>query len=820
MRPTHRIVSLLALTTFGGLAVPGDLTAQSAYLIDSVTDKLYTIDPDSGSLVVAASTSGWGLTTPAELTFRRVTQELWTVDYEGGEVGTIDRVSGRFAPAYTAVTGAGPDGWYGIAWHERDKRFYLCHQDKHIYSLDPMTGTTSMVGYHGLPGLGVLETDADGELYGIDYNGTVVSIDRTTGATTVLSTTVAGTGSFAIEPVTGDWYTVSVPTRTLAKIDPSTGAVSASSPLSIGIPNPRGLEFVEGRIDGYYLEAATKKLYACNHSTGARHYLSTLQGVTHPVGMTYVRSTGKLWVAEGSLSTPNKLGTIDPRTGVFTPVFTPAIGPQVIDAVAWDERHEEFVFFTVLPLSASDPRLLSFDPVTLNVVVLDTIPCCTEMWLSDLSVDAMGNVFGVDGASPTSSNGIYQFDRGSGVWNFVAAPPSAYNVSVDQSTGSFFLASIDGHLREVDRGSHAITQIGNYPRFGGGWYEVINHAPAYVIDMSSDQLGALDLRTGVATAIGSTLNHGLTAPADLAYQASSRELWAVDADGGEVGRIDPTDGTFTPVFDVGDDVTGLAWHEGDGRFYLGHRDLNVYALDLTGEVTLLGPTGTGEMAALDTDASGNLIGLTHVPGEIVVIDRVTGAATVTATTTVDRFMDLGIDQLTGDIYAVRHTNDGLYSIDPVTGVCTLVGTFGSGFPVVRGFELIESYGSTIARTMSFGTSCGGVFATTQSEPQLLSAWNVDIVAPQTAQLGVLALGFSNPELSLGSFGAPGCTQYVDAVSTQLLIAPFGSPTYSLAVPAAPGLVGLPVFVQGYAFLPGSNPLGLGVSGGLQGRVGW
>lgn len=76
--------------------------------------------------------------------------------------------------------------------------------------------------------------------------------------------------------------------------------------------------------------------------------------------------------------------------------------------------------------------------------------------------------------------------------------------------------------------------------------------------------------------------------------------------------------------------------------------------------------------------------------------------------------------MTGDYYAVRLVNDALYILDPVTGIDIPIGTFGPLLTGVRGAELIEGYGPTIARTMSFGVGCGSVFAATQSKPRLLS----------------------------------------------------------------------------------------------------
>ena len=66
--------------------------------------------------------------------------------------------------------------------------------------------------------------------------------------------------------------------------------------------------------------------------------------------------------------------------------------------------------------------------------------------------------------------------------------------------------------------------------------------------------------------------------------------------------------------------------------------------------------------------------------------------------------------------------------------------------------------------------------------------------------------------SLAAFGMPGCTAYVSADVFVLLNNQTGTAHYSLQVPTATALAGLPVFVQGLVVDPTANPLGVVVSG--------
>ena len=97
---------------------------------------------------------------------------------------------------------------------------------------------------------------------------------------------------------------------------------------------------------------------------------------------------------------------------------------------------------------------------------------------------------------------------------------------------------------------------------------------AYMVDSNLDQLFSVNVTTGVATLIGSTLNNGLSTPADLTWRAATQQLWTIDLSGGEIGTINVTDGTFTPVF-TANPTSGwqaMAWHETDGVFYLANQN--------------------------------------------------------------------------------------------------------------------------------------------------------------------------------------------------------------------------------------------------------
>ncbi|MFO1077832.1 MAG: hypothetical protein U1E73_08915 [Planctomycetota bacterium] len=229
---------------------------------------------------------------------------------------------------------------------------------------------------------------------------------------------------------------------------------------------------------------------------------------------------------------------------------------------------------------------------------------------------------------------------------------------------------------------------------------------AYLVDSNLDQLFTVDLSTGAATFIASTLNNTLSTPADLAYDAVTQQLWTIDLAGGAVGTIDTTTGTFTPIYQTGlSGWQGMAWDPTTQKFYLANQNGSNYVLDpATSTTTLLGAAGFGLITALDVDASGILYGIDFSSGAVVSINKVTGLGTQLSTT-ITNIQGLGIDQVTGTWYGESTTTDSLYIIDPVTGGFTLIGANGAGVQFAKGLDLIDGVGGNFATKVPFGQGC-------------------------------------------------------------------------------------------------------------------
>ncbi|HEX6810557.1 MAG TPA: hypothetical protein VF384_02935 [Planctomycetota bacterium] len=232
---------------------------------------------------------------------------------------------------------------------------------------------------------------------------------------------------------------------------------------------------------------------------------------------------------------------------------------------------------------------------------------------------------------------------------------------------------------------------------------------AYCVDTDQDILYSLDLTTGAVTAIGSTLSGGIMGtPADLCWREDTSEIWTIDLAGGEAGTIDPATGLFTTVWNTG--VSGwqaMAWDHTTSQFFLHNQNDQLSRLDpLTGILTLVGtlaPT-TPLITAIDIDANGRLWAA-DFSGALFELDKNTGLALppTVSTLPVSNFQGLSIDPA-GVWYGISTATDSLYTINPTTGLCTLVGP-NTGTQFVKGMVITAPPPPGFATNELLGVGC-------------------------------------------------------------------------------------------------------------------
>jgi hypothetical protein len=297
-------------------------------------------------------------------------------------------------------------------------------------------------------------------------------------------------------------------------------------------------------------------------------------------------------------------------------------------------------------------------------------------------------------------------------------------------------------------------------------------------------------------------------------------MWTIDLAGGELGTIDLTSGTFTPVVQTNlSGWQGLAWDPELRAFFASNQTGGTtYRIDpVSGTTTALGASGHGHLSGLEVDAGGTLWGTVFSGGAIVVVDKTTGAGTQVAATA-NSIGDFAFDR-DGVCYAANSGDDSLYRLDLGSGQVQLVGAHGSGVTFVKGFEITDD---GVART---AVGCADSTAT-----RLAMLFTGDTrVGGNSLRLGVragaalpsvLAFGANNRTWSgltlpfdLAALGAPGCFVYT---STDVVtpVVPAGT-TIPVPIPNVPRLVGQRLFAQGLAVDMAANRFGVVTSDYVQ-----
>ncbi len=169
--------------------------------------------------------------------------------------------------------------------------------------------------------------------------------------------------------------------------------------------------------------------------------------------------------------------------------------------------------------------------------------------------------------------------------------------------------------------------------------------------------------------------------------------------------------------------------------------------------------------------------------------------------------------------------DGLASIPGANGSRVIVKTFdASGNAADAQFTLLflsslPATGAIRATSAESGSSCNGPMLAARNRPVSCTTWELDLTGiPAAAVFGFLQLDVT---FGIGSLGAnaPGCVQHTGGAATVLLPLPVPGPVFALDIPADPSFVGVMLYAQGGAFVPGINNYGLAASNAVVGMIG-
>jgi len=220
-------------------------------------------------------------------------------------------------------------------------------------------------------------------------------------------------------------------------------------------------------------------------------------------------------------------------------------------------------------------------------------------------------------------------------------------------------------------------------------------------DVSGNRLVSIDCSTGAATEIG-PFNQDVVGGAmtGLAYDPVNERLYGIGNQGGFY-RVNVSTGRGVFIGNTGlGNPNGLAYdsvHEvlyASNCWYPGPAN-DLYRVDVTtGAATLVGSVGesyTNVEGLAYSPKTDTLFGVADYQGQLVAIDRVTGAASPlpTALPLDHAWRGLAYDPVEDVIFGTCYQEDAFYRIDPATGAATYIASISAtGGIEVQGLAVI------------------------------------------------------------------------------------------------------------------------------------
>ena len=625
------------------LVYPVTVAARALYAVDGsggAPSTLYLLDPSNGRVIREIGPVGFNEVTG--LAFNPVTGILYGVSSPENGTGELIRIDPETG-AGTAIGSLGLSvGTPDLAFAPSGLLYVWTESTDDLARVDLATGAATVVGDCGVPTARTgLAIDASGNAVMKEFNGNLYSVDRVTGACTLLVALTPGTDLdsalafddkgtlYTIDRNGGgtDLYTADTRTGQLTRV--GRNALANLSALAFQPPPLEPLYAVDGAVGN----PAT--LYRLDPRNGAVLQTIGAVGFSHVVGLAFHPVTGALYATRNAGGNTGQLLAIDPETGAGTVVggFTGTI-PDISFAPSgvlygWDQSPDDLV------------------TIDLTSGTLTTVgDCGTGTFNTGLSVDATGQAW------MKSSLNLYRVDRVTGACSFattLAGPVSLSNVLATNGRGTQYTAQRQGGPTEI-----------------------------FTIDRA----------TGSVLSVGS---NGISNLAALAFRPHPLPpLYATDGAGGGGGgtggpstlyRLDPRNGSvLQTIGPVGfNEVVGIAFHPVTGVLYgvsspsagtgeLLRIDVETGAGTVVGSLSLPPPSGDNGTPDVAFAPSGQLYTWSENGDDLALVDVATGAATIVGDC-VDSTSRTGLTiDATGAAFVKAGTT--LMSVDRVTGACS------------------------------------------------------------------------------------------------------------------------------------------------------
>ena len=301
-----------------------DASSGQLFSVDSATQTLLALDPDTAQTQVVGSTGAGRI---EGLAWDPVGPRLFAADAESDELLELD-------PATGAASVVGPLGWSdveGLAVDPGSGSLFGARDalEGGLLLIDSNTGAGSLVGNAHPRVRSLSPGSAAGELFGTDRDADLIRVDLASGA----GTTVGALGFDSVAGLAYDGnarvlYGSDTWTGYLVRIDPASGEGTAVGPIGFG--NVAGLAHDARRGVLYGFDNTTDQLLQLDVATGAGRALAAFPGATYD-GLAWDPTGAVLYASDSGF--PGELVRIDPVSGSSTVVGS--LGLQTVRGLAF-----------------------------------------------------------------------------------------------------------------------------------------------------------------------------------------------------------------------------------------------------------------------------------------------------------------------------------------------------------------------------------------------------------------------------------------------------------------------------------------------------
>ncbi len=650
-------------------------------------------DPSNATTIANVTITPFGGTFDASNT-----DFMYVIDYNDGAIKKVDVATGEATTVGAAGLQSG-DTPTGLTCDKTDGTMYAASTngtESLLYTIDPATGASTVVGPTGIPALIDIAIDGEGQMYGYDIVGdNAYKIDKTNGTSTMIGS-IGFNASYAQgmgwDPASDVIYMAAYNAGTsageLRLFDKLTGntAVIGSLPgeidgfafpgggsnwLSIdpktGIIPAGASQDVIVTLDGNYIPP--QKDYTLTGSilfTSDPNVATTSVPVTFTVqGEIYGILTGT--VTHNGANVPNvtvtasKSGTTYTATSGADGVYTfPQVLGGTYDVTAEAMGYNSFSTTGIVITGGQTATL----PIVLNAPVMVVNP-------ASLTVNIL------PGATTDQTIAVNNTGDGSLTWTAAVQANSKRQVSIPASNGNFAHTPATLGVAPAAKNTNVIT---------GGTTKGAKGSVAYGFDVNNGAFMSFDMDNPSSP---TTIASVTVTPFGGTFDGTHTDfMYIIDYNDGAIKTIDVATGNVTTVGPAGlasgNTPTGLTCDKSTGILYAtctnGSESL-IYTVDpSTGAATLIGPTGIPALIDFAIDGTGQMYGYDIVGDNAYTIDKTTGTSTLLGSIGFDANYAQGMawDPATDAIYLAAYSTAGeLRLFDKTTGNSAMIGSLPS-----------------------------------------------------------------------------------------------------------------------------------------------